>query len=607
MTAAATTSRTPRTPRAPWSSHSQAKPSTTPLGNPARTPSAISHNNAVLTPQGRSPSAKQAQTSSPSYFGLQVDGDGENPTNSDAGGHAKKNWQTSPSAARSNVHTSPRSVPHDSNPSLSAFRRQSESKVFQLDSGSFSVTASPNLPPNAKRNPRDGRLSTQLSPRSQGNEEKAKVDGHVDGAMDIDGEEPARNSTNTSSAADSSAFGFPRRESPADLPTLGNSAQRQLSSVDDRHPRLSLPHHRIHESNKEAVKNNARASTLPSSLNSEGPSMIMPQNLYEIMQSTSPDKILILDVRVSPQYVQSRVRGSLNLCIPTTLLKRPSFNTQKLQDTFTLDEEKEKFAQWKAIRIIVLYDASSHQLKDAGSAVNTVKKFTNEGWSGRAFIVRGGFQEISKKFPALVEKPGSEDSSSSSSHLSIDSKAAGCLQVAGGLAMPATRTAANPFFGNIRQNMDLIGGVGQLPVKRPDALGLRSFKVLPTWLQKAAEEEDRGKAVSDKFLKLEKAEQQRMKSALSTDVTYGNSKAPSSSASSVQIAGIEKGTKNRYKDILPYNHTRVKLQNVPTSECDYINASHVKAEWSNRHYIATQAPMPSTFEVSVDHGQLDPC
>ena len=65
--------------------------------------------------------------------------------------------------------------------------------------------------------------------------------------------------------------------------------------------------------------------------------------------------------------------------------------------------------------------------------------------------------------------------------------------------------------------------------------------------------------------------------------------------SSVQIAGLEKGNKNRYNNIWPFEHSRVKLQGVPSHGCDYVNASHIKAAWSNKHYISTQAPIPGTF------------
>lgn len=53
--------------------------------------------------------------------------------------------------------------------------------------------------------------------------------------------------------------------------------------------------------------------------------------------------------------------------------------------------------------------------------------------------------------------------------------------------------------------------------------------------------------------------------------------------------------KNRYRDILPYDQTRVCL--TPTTseyESDYINASFIKGASRSRTYIATQGPLSST-------------
>ncbi|XP_065126399.2 tyrosine-protein phosphatase non-receptor type 18 [Paramisgurnus dabryanus] len=63
------------------------------------------------------------------------------------------------------------------------------------------------------------------------------------------------------------------------------------------------------------------------------------------------------------------------------------------------------------------------------------------------------------------------------------------------------------------------------------------------------------------------------------------------------IAGEMKDNmkKNRYKDILPYDQTRVCL--TPTTsehQSDYINANYVKGASGNRTYIATQGPLNST-------------
>ncbi|XP_071546877.1 uncharacterized protein mop isoform X2 [Panulirus ornatus] len=52
--------------------------------------------------------------------------------------------------------------------------------------------------------------------------------------------------------------------------------------------------------------------------------------------------------------------------------------------------------------------------------------------------------------------------------------------------------------------------------------------------------------------------------------------------------------KNRFADILPYDHTRVTL---PSSRDDYINASHLQLKSVEESFplILTQAPMPATF------------
>uniref|UniRef100_A0A7N6BP80 protein-tyrosine-phosphatase n=1 Tax=Anabas testudineus TaxID=64144 RepID=A0A7N6BP80_ANATE len=53
--------------------------------------------------------------------------------------------------------------------------------------------------------------------------------------------------------------------------------------------------------------------------------------------------------------------------------------------------------------------------------------------------------------------------------------------------------------------------------------------------------------------------------------------------------------KNRYKDILPFDHSRVKLTLKTTNQdTDYINANFIKGIGGLEAYIATQGPLPNT-------------
>jgi len=117
---------------------------------------------------------------------------------------------------------------------------------------------------------------------------------------------------------------------------------------------------------------------------------------------------------------------------------------------------------------------------------------------------------------------------------------------------------------------------------------------LPRWLKEASDANDHGKKVSDMFLRIELTEQSRMRDAYS--MSHPDKSEPQADGK-VQLSGIEQGGKNRYKDILPFEHARVRLLGRPDGACDYVNASHLHANRSHKRYIASQGPLPATFEV----------
>lgn len=476
-------------------------------------------------------------------------------------------------------------VPLDQNPDFDAFRKQSqEGKAFNLGGlNSFKMS----MPSPRPGNPRSNSHTTTKSlphpaPKPQTSPKEINVPvGHRSSLQEASPTELSRSPKRVLSPG--SQYDNQRRGSP---PEYDSDRDRKTSSPPEMHPRVQLPL----DSLPPSFKN--RAETLPAkpkdtAKDSESQLMTTPQHVVNLIESKN-EEILLLDLRVATQYAMSHAVGALNLCIPTTLLKRPSFNVQKLADTFKDDEQRGRFENWRSASYIIVYDASSALLKDATICSNTIKKFRSEGYEGNCYIVKGGFMEFLKRFPSHVEHGVDAHSAAT------DGDGPEVAPVVGGCPMPSTDKPANPFFGNIRQNMDLIGGVGQMALKHPSKETSSAEKEYPDWLKKAADEKDQGKTVSNRFEQIERREKKRMEDALSGKVSFGTpTKSPADSG--VQIAGLEKGNKNRYNNIWPFEHSRVKLQGVPSHGCDYFNASHIKATWSNKRYISTQAPIPSTF------------
>jgi len=60
----------------------------------------------------------------------------------------------------------------------------------------------------------------------------------------------------------------------------------------------------------------------------------------------------------------------------------------------------------------------------------------------------------------------------------------------------------------------------------------------------------------------------------------------------VDALKVENRGLNRYRDVYPFDHSRVHLQSLSTT--DYINASLVRVDTIERKYILAQGPLPST-------------
>ncbi|KAI2617443.1 hypothetical protein GGR54DRAFT_631380 [Hypoxylon sp. NC1633] len=569
----------------------RANRSTTPLASP-HMPHSVGQPYPPATKL--SPVTTDVRSPSPNYFGLNVDHSTADIRDSAVA--PLNHWSPPSSSVKSFGAAIPKQVPLDANPEFEAFRRQvdaNRSQGFNLGSAHFAPAHSP----LSTRPRQPQRLPTNQSDSTSELSSTRSLNGRtIDSAisrMDVDADSLHDSAYVSSDSKRNSEVSLnppqfsnmPRFESPAHADSPFEPLRRStLSKADDHHSRLSLPQERIEQS-LDNIK--PRAETLPTTLDN-GPGLIFPSQLKELLQNQPEGQFLLLDVRVSTHYAQSRIQGALNLCIPTTLLKRATFNLEKLQQTLQIEEDQQKFARWKDVQHLIVYDGSSTEKRDAISAMNMFKKFSNEGFGGNSYLLRGGFQSFASEYPSLIDHQSASERAGTSV-ISSEGGRPSFAPVIGGVMLPSGAGNPNPFFSNIRQNMDLADGVGQMDISVPSSL---DFQILPSWLQDVTKLSDHGKKVSERFLQIERSEQSRMKDAYASFNTSGP---PTGISGKIRLSGVEKGVKNRYKDILPFEHARVRLTGRGGDACDYINASHVQASHSYKRYIASQGPLPATF------------
>lgn len=497
---------------------------------------------------------------------------------------------------------------------------------------------------------------------------------------------------------------LPKNASTASLPQNFNKASRNNSST------LSLPQ----PSKSKSTEDFSRYK----GIDIDGLARVLTPALSQ--PSPSHEDVLVLDIRPSTSFTSARVLKSINICAPSTLLKRPAITVERIeQEMLPSAADKKRFMRWRndtsnasshtqsngevGIRKIVVLDTDTTRVDGVGNAtaggggpclIGVLKKFEAAGFTGDLCWLVGGFNRLahSDKAKNLIDssqpqhvcpdksdkaidpqdspvqdkhsnRPRSMTLSSLQPDASIDShkhdtRSFSLVQprglsleafqsqstVAGwpGQSQAASRenanvdtlnssqrasgkkqpsACANPFFDNIRQNRELQHGITErIPMDLPTMVEAE-IAALPPFFQDLVRmsSDDRAQKLAEAFFDVEKAEQNRLlatmqqHSALSGPQSFGS--APSAASGGHQpgkqshafpfsiAAALERGADNRYNNIWTYEHSRVRL-NKPQSEqdpgSDYVNASYLVPASQfdcNRRFIATQAPLPTTFEA----------
>ncbi|KAI8080842.1 protein-tyrosine phosphatase-like protein [Gilbertella persicaria] len=401
-----------------------------------------------------------------------------------------------------------------------------------------------------------------------------------------------------------------------------------------------------------AAKTNTLASIEPSKLNA-----LLTQN---------NDSLLVLDVRSFVQYSHSRIRGSINVSIPNTILKRPTFTLDKVYEAIVLDQAREKLRRWESAKHIVFYDQQSQILQENSASAFLGAKLVRAGYKGQLYYLKGGFDAFSETFKESCESNATSPQPTNNNFgpptiggdsFSLNLPSAKgrpklrlsnmptAAPVLGPFTAPMPQfenQAFNPFFSNIRQNMELSHGPirERFPIRLPphcsqvgDAIQLSDTVIPrnmegchkennlfkgPEWLQLTLGENG-AQVLAEMYEKLERTEQRRLQNIMHFHSKHTDN--PAEFPFSI-VAGIEMGALNRYTNIWPFEYTRVKIREKSS---DYINASYVqyidsdegasdarpdqvntkcvkimkecatKNDQPYRRYISTQGPLPTTF------------
>lgn len=352
-----------------------------------------------------------------------------------------------------------------------------------------------------------------------------------------------------------------------------------------------------------------------------------------VLQFINATDTLVVDVRPFNAYSTLRLAEAINICLPSTLLKRASFDLAHVVNASTISQTLKDTLLSKGMHFkILVYDQASAAQKISLQLYHTVLKFL-EGDSFLVAYLDGGFEAVDESLketmPTLPVKspvyprstlPRSDQFSDSSDGMEN-------IPFLTGFTLPTATNSDVKLLDSIKKTLPRIDTNVKYThhFKFPENFAEKKDK-LPEWLRFIAESYGKENCnqeivnhLNERFNRLEASEQVRLSLAINnTDGIAQRSSCTSLHDSSgygtpselcpccddityTIPKGVEYGYKNRYKNVWPYEHSRVRLKHSPscrtTTHDDYFNANYIHFdELSDNRYIATQNPLEATNE-----------
>ncbi|BGP18469.1 phosphotyrosine-specific ptp2-like protein [Rhodosporidiobolus nylandii] len=275
--------------------------------------------------------------------------------------------------------------------------------------------------------------------------------------------------TSTSSMPPPLSFGSSSAAAVPPTPGPGTTAGLEFPSSGAASP-FKLPPTLPMAGRKFAGRPAARPSTSPAaSVSSQRYTLYNPQTLLTTLLSSLPSdpsatpdspSLLVLDIRTHTSHLTERLATSLNVCVPSTLLRRPGYGTDRVQESLP-PHEQAVFARWPQCSAVIVLDAESTSLADGGGVASLLAKFDRAGYKGKLGWVKGGWYAVRTQLRALppaeqgkllesgvsdAEVPSSASASRSGTPLDAPSGSASTLSSSAGAHATPSKKHARPVL-----------------------------------------------------------------------------------------------------------------------------------------------------------------
>lgn len=131
-----------------------------------------------------------------------------------------------------------------------------------------------------------------------------------------------------------------------------------------------------------------------------GPQMILPADLGKLLDMSLPGQVMLFDLRSPTEYQKSHIHGAINLRTPRSFLEFASLDM--IERAIADEQGRSTFAQWQSARCLVFYARGIDVSWECPPARLILEKLTENGWSGRCFILKGHYREFSHSFGKYI-------------------------------------------------------------------------------------------------------------------------------------------------------------------------------------------------------------